>query len=408
MNFTNIIINAILIFLLFIPNICIAQTIGPSYCGPYNSSQPVLINSKNDTTISLLKISNPSGHCLKITNCNNIIIEKCMLGPSIGNGIDLYNCTNVEIRDCRIDSVASGVFALASKIINIHNIEVKNVQGPFPRGQMVQFDKVDSIGNRVNYNVAENILGESYPEDAISMYKSNGTSIDPIQIKGNWIRGGGPSSSGGGIMAGDNGGSYMEIEDNILVNPGQYGIAISSGTEIEIRNNKIYSKQQSFSNVGIYVWNQYASPCNNNTVSGNDVNWTNNLGVINNNWDGGGCGTIIDWNNNNWGANIDSNILPQQILLNCLSVQIEKSNVFKESLKLYPNPSNGNLTIEFKLMEKKNGMFILYDISGKKMMDQVINRALSVINLENLLPGIYFYEVMNANKTHKGKLIKQE
>ncbi len=120
-----------------------------------------------------------------------------------------------------------------------------------PRGQMVQFNNVKGGGNSINYNVVENILGQSSPEDAISVYMSNGIVGDPIQVVGNWIRGGGPSGSGGGIMVGDYGGSHILVKDNILVDPGQYGIAISSGTGISIKNNKIYAKQQSFTNVGL-------------------------------------------------------------------------------------------------------------------------------------------------------------
>lgn len=394
-----------LIFLLSIQSK--AQTIGANYCGPYNVSLPIHINAVNDTTISLLEISNPSGHCIKVTNCNNVIIEKCKLGPSSGNGIDLYNCTNVEIRDCRIDSVSSGVFALNSKIVNIHNIEVKNVQGPFPRGQMVQFDKVDSIGNRVNYNVTENILGDSYAEDAINMYKSNGTVSDPIQIKGNWIRGGGPSASGGGIMAGDNGGSYVLIEDNILVNPGQYGIAISSGTNIEILNNKVWSKQQSFSNVGIYVWNQYPDSCGGNRVSGNEVNWTNNLGISNNRWDGGGCGTITDWNNNIWGAAIDSSILPLQILLNCTATDTEQMHEVDYKIKVYPNPFENSVNIEYESKNKDGHIFILYDISGKEIIHKETEPGKTKINFRDLTSGFYIYQLKSPEQTYSGKLIKK-
>lgn len=55
--------------------------------------------------------------------------------------------------------------------------------------------------------------------DAINLYKSNGIAGDPIQVIGNRIRGGGPSTSGGGIMTGDQGGSYILVSI-ILVNPG--------------------------------------------------------------------------------------------------------------------------------------------------------------------------------------------
>jgi len=63
-------------------------------------------------------------------------------------------------------------------------------------------------------------------------------------VRGNWIRGGGPSTSGGGINIGDYGGSYQITENNILVNPGQYGIGISGGNNMIMRNNKVYGKKK--------------------------------------------------------------------------------------------------------------------------------------------------------------------
>ena len=140
-------------------------------------------------------------------------------------------------------------------------------------------------------NKGENFMGESDPEDLISLYASSGTAASPIRISGNMFRGGGPSDSGGGIMAGDNGGGYVIIENNSLLNPGQYGIAIAGGHDIKILNNKIYAKQQSFTNNPLYVWAQQGAGCSNNTVTGNYVNWTDRDGNQNRGWNAGNCGS---------------------------------------------------------------------------------------------------------------------
>ncbi len=294
---------------------------GASYCGPYTTSAPISLNGASNMTISDLDISNPNGHAIQLSNCNNLIIERCFLHNSTGNGIDLYNCTNITIINNRFDSISTGVYALESQQIKVTYNDSKNVLGPFPRGQMVQFNKVHGGGNQINFNVSENILGESYPEDAINVYESIGLANDPIQIYGNWIRGGGPSMSGGGIMTGDNGSSYIIAKDNILVDPGQYGIAIAGGHHNQLIDNKVFGKEQSFTNVGLYVWLWNGNPpgtvCYDHTVSGNEVYWTNKDGVLNHRWDGGNCGSITGWNNNTWGAAIDETILPAQILVDC-------------------------------------------------------------------------------------------
>jgi hypothetical protein len=140
------------------------------------------------------------------------------------------------------------------------------------------------------------------------MYRSSGTSSSPIEIYSNLIVGGGPSESGGGIMLGDDGGAYITARRNVLVDPGQYGIAVSGGNHMQVSDNWVYGRRQPFTNVGIYVWNQHSSSCNNITVSGNGVKWTNSSGRSNPFWDGGNCGTIAGVSTNDFNAPIGPSI----------------------------------------------------------------------------------------------------
>jgi len=302
----------------------IIKTVGASYCGPFTISEPIKLSSTDNIVISGLEITNADGHCIELSNCNNIIIENCKLGSALDNGVNLFNCTNITIRQCSINNVATGVNAVKSSGISVTNNDVINVQGPAnPRGQMVQFNNVTGTGNEVNFNVSENFLGQSDPEDIVNMFQTNGTVLDPVQIKGNWIRGGGPSSSGGGILVGDVGGSNFIIEDNILVNPGQYGISVVSGTNSQVLRNKIFGKQQSFTNVGIAIWNAYSPEheCSNVTVSENEVSWVNRDGIVNPVYNNMECGIVTDIENNIWRADINETILPEQITLECISFE---------------------------------------------------------------------------------------
>ena len=282
----------------------------------YKLSVPVILNGAHDLVINGLQIQNSSGPCIYLTNCSNITISHCKLGPSPKQGIELYKCTNIVVDSCYIANTATGMYTLESTGIQFNYNQVKNIQGPFPGGQMVQFDNVSGTGNRILNNKCENIAGASSPEDVISMYMSNGTADDPIMITGNWIRGGGPSKVGSGIMLGDNGGSYIIANKNILVNPGSCGIAIAGGNNLQIVNNEIYSSETSVSNVGIYIWNQSNGGCSLNTISNNQVNWTNSVGEANTNWDSGNCGAVNGWNTNIWGASLNPGILPSQIIIN--------------------------------------------------------------------------------------------
>jgi hypothetical protein len=198
--------------------------------------------------------------------------------------------------------------------IVIDNNQFRNMNGPYPRGQFVQFDAMRGAGSSISNNKCENILGSSYPEDAINLYMSGGTASSAIRIVGNWIRGGGPSRTGGGIILGDNGGSYEYAANNILVNPGQYGMGIAGGDHMSIVNNQIFSIKQSFTNVGIVVWGQAGYPVTSATVSGNIVNWLNSAGISNGDWLGPGESTPTGWSGNTWNAGITSSILPSTIL----------------------------------------------------------------------------------------------
>jgi hypothetical protein len=299
----------LLIILLFTANILFAQT----PCRIYKQSAPIVLNGVHDKEISGLEVAH-----IILNHCYNILIKNCKIGPDTVRGIQLERCANIHIDSCYWSDVRAGVYALQSAGILVTNCQGKNMLYGFPRGgQFVQFNEVTGARNGVLHCRFENILGQSNPEDAISMYKSSGTAASPILVEDNWIRGGGPSKSGGGIMLGDNGGSYQIARNNILVNPGQYGMAISGGHHIEILNNKIYSKQQPFTNVGLYIWAQAGAACSLNTISGNRVNWKMATGEVNNSWNNGNCGAVKGWPNNILNADIDESILPAQLITFC-------------------------------------------------------------------------------------------
>ena len=383
---------------------CFSYGQGSAYGGPYTDSQPIVLDGVSNKTIDMLKITNSSGHCIKLSNCSNITIQNCKLGPSKGEGVFLSNCTNITVTNCSMESVESGVVADVGSGIKVTHNDVKNVQGPMPRGQMVQFGNVSGGGNSISYNVVENIAGQSYPEDEVSLFQSNGTAQDPIQVVGNWIRGGGPSTSGGGIMTGDEGGSYVLVQDNILVNPGQYGITISSGTHITINNNKIYSDKLPFSNIGLSAYKQYSIETSSNTISNNQVNYTNKDGVLNNMWNAGNCGVITGWDTNTYNSSLNASILPAQIIgrVQADTVQIPKQDTIPVvkpkpvdvNLKIYPNPSYSQ-SIGVTAPTPNNEKIIIYDLKGQIMIQQSLSNSKTEINSSSLPVGVYIIKIFN-------------
>jgi hypothetical protein len=293
-----------------------ATTTATAVTSGYTSSSPINLNGSHDITISGKSINGGSVPAITLTNCYNVHITKNMLGNSTDVGVYLYNCYNVTVDYNNITNVSTGVYVVNTTgggiVVNYN--QFKNMVGPMPRGQFVQFNTVSGSGNSISYNKGENIFGQSNPEDAINLYKSNGTSSSPIQVVGNWIRGGGPSATGGGIMLGDTGGSYEIASNNIMVDPGQYGIAIAGGDHMSITNNSIYGKAQSFTNIGLYIWGQSGSLCTNATISGNQVKFMNKANSENDAWVGTGESTPSGWSSNTFGANISASILPSVVV----------------------------------------------------------------------------------------------
>ena len=284
----------------------------------YTFSAPITLNGASNLTIRGDSIVAGAGPAICLSNCSNIHITKSRLlnGTNVNAvGISLFNCTNITVDSCYITNVASGVYAINSTGVVVNFNQMQNMLGPFPRGQFVQFNGVKGAGNKVTNNKFQNIMGQSYPEDAISMYETNGTAQSPVMISGNSIKGGGPSNTGGGIMLGDSGGSYQIAENNTLVNPGQYGMAVSGGTNMQIQNNQIYAAKNTFTNVGIYVDNQNTSSCSIIIVNSNKVNWTNSNGVVNGGWNAYNCGTVSEWSTNTWSAaTLTASLLPTSII----------------------------------------------------------------------------------------------
>lgn len=306
---------------------------------PCGSSAPINLDNKSNLIIKAQTFSNQNGNCASLINCKNVTFEECSFGQC--NGYGLYvegssdiklinsivnNCTEqtVMIKNSNVVTIngnmlldsKGGVHGQSSSSISISNNYIFNTKGP--GGNLVQFDKVNGGGNLIKCNVGINIPGITSTEDDISLYQCNGLPIDYIQVIGNKIIGGGPSVSGGGIMLGDNGGSYQVAKFNILINPGQYGMAVAGGHDMKIENNSIYGKSKPFSNIGLYVWAQNSVVCYNITAQNNEVMYTNKNGVINPAWDGGNCGTIIGWNNNKFYSTLSEQVLIATVPQICL------------------------------------------------------------------------------------------
>lgn len=292
--------------------------------GNYTQSLSTVYTGKHDTTITgkwFYSTTNTS--CLSLINCYNITVVDCIVGQSdslgnMNNGIYLWNCKNVTVKNVYVKNTYNGVLAYNSQTVKVDTCQFLNMKG----GSAVKFQEVSGPRSSISYNRIESIDRFGYPENLIDIMKSYGTSTSPITISYNMIRANLPISlTGGGILLGDNQGSYQIANNNLIVSPGSYGIAIAGGKHNTIKDNKIYSPAHAgsnISNVAISVSNTtpILGQCIYNTVRGNFVNWfSDRLHGINNVYNPGSCYTVTGIATLNiFGAKIDATIIPTQLL----------------------------------------------------------------------------------------------
>lgn len=279
--------------------------IGPS-AGPFTPSGPITLTSGQ--TLSGLHVTSTDGPCIQGSGVQNVRITNCKIGPcgpgAEGVGVSLYGSHDVRIDHNAFDDVASALYAQTDANGNLvfdHN-RVTRVRGPMPRGQMVQLDDIHGPGHRIVCNVSDQTVPGylAGPEDHVSVYKSGGTAASRIEIAYNRLRGGGPSTSGSGIMTGDSGSEYLYVHHNTLVETANVGFAIAGGSHITFEQNRAFSPKNPYSNVGAYVWAQAGATCQDNALIDNRTLWTNKDGAQNPFWDGGNCQNTTQ-SGNVWG-----------------------------------------------------------------------------------------------------------
>ncbi len=261
----------------------------------FPKSEPIVLNSQSNLVIENKRITNALGIAAQLTNCTNITFRNCFFDGAGAEAITMYGCKNILVEKCLFARITTGVYVSTSQGVRVINNQFVNVRmkDGSTRGQFVQFNNVTGAGNEISGNKGENFSGESNPEDLISMFKSSGISTSPTQIRNNIFRGGGPSASGGGIVLGDYGGSYIIADGNVVLNPGSYGMAIAGGSNMTLTNNKIFAKQQPFTNNPLFIWEQSGSACANNVIKSNRASWTDKNGYVNGGWNAGNCTNTV-------------------------------------------------------------------------------------------------------------------
>ena len=168
--------------------------------------------------------------------------------------------------------------------------------------QFVQFNNVRGlVGAEIAWNEVINQPGKSRPEEVISIYLSSGTAASPILVHNNYLQGAyaaRPTTdaySGGGMNLGDGSArtlaqanAYVSAYHNVVVGASNQGIAVSSGHDIQVFENRVIAsgylpdgRPVPSQNVGIYVWDSNGDKrygtFYNVSVWGNLIGWSTPL-----------------------------------------------------------------------------------------------------------------------------------
>lgn len=396
---------------------------GTRYSGSYTPSTTLFHINESNIVIEGKSFIGLNGKAIDLYECTNVIIRNCKFKNLPGIAIASENSKGLIIEDCVFDSVADGVLAntnpahtfnggLSSGVKVQHNY-FKNTMGGWPCHHAVMFSSVNGGGgNLINYNSFENIHLQSHVDDIVSVYKSYGTVNDSIQIIGNWLRGGDwndENHTGSGITFGDNGGSYIHVKNNVIVNIVSGAIGNAGANNSVVENNIIYQSQELASpkNVtdGYIMYNFNPIPSEADCYA--NV-WKNNRGLYyyNNgiestyralNYPTNNCTAALQIETNVVDLTLKATVLPQNIsgIKGVVTDDVLTPAPSEANYKIYPNPVYNKLIIETTEIPKSEKVMI-YNLQGQIMYEQQLLESSTEINTSNLSTGVCIVKIYNG------------
>jgi hypothetical protein len=90
-----------------------------------------------------------------------------------------------------------------------------------------------------------------------------------------------------------------------------------------------------------------------------------------------------------------------------VAVGVNELNAIKNSFNVYPNPTNGQVNIDFGTLNLSNAEISVMDISGKMVERFRVSNQITQIDLSHIKSGIYFITLMSNDGVITQKVIKQ-
>ncbi len=227
-------------------------------CPIYTPSGPVTVTHDNQV-ISALDITSTDGPGITVSGFSGVVIDHVTIhhngGPGIAvasapgltirnadivfdgapaaganpsagdNNIDCLSSPGLTVRNVRLTRGSSGIYLNRCSGSTLSFVEGHDQRGPFPRGQLVQWDNADH-GTLSNFS-DENSLAYSWTEDNVNVYQSQYVTIRNGLVDTN------NSPSGDGVIA-DNLSGHVLVQNVDAVHQSNGCFGIYGGGEHDV------------------------------------------------------------------------------------------------------------------------------------------------------------------------------
>ena len=87
-------------------------------------------------------------------------------------------------------------------------------------------------------------------------------------------------------------------------------------------------------------------------------------------------------------------------------ISIQENAVLTKDVRIYPNPAQEQLTVEFAQQMNATCTYVLYDATGKEVMNGVFNENKQTIEISSLGIGFYLIKIQTPNESKIYKFLK--
>ncbi len=196
--------------------------------------EDALVVTADGVTVRDVHIRHHGGTGISVSNASDVVIQRVDIentgAPATGaaasadeNNIQTYRAPNITIRHARLTRGSTGIYLQESPGSVLNDIEGHDFRGPFPRGQLVQWN-TSNDGLLDGFSVVND--AGSWTEDNVNVYHTTGATIRNGLVDGN------NSPSGVGVIFDEMGSGLVEDVDAVHMGNGCFSTYAGLGGSV--------------------------------------------------------------------------------------------------------------------------------------------------------------------------------